>query len=52
MNRSNRHFCGEQAGFGGNCIQIEEITMLWLQHYEVKTFTLLHAITVIHIGIK
>ncbi|XP_019855248.1 PREDICTED: tubulin polyglutamylase TTLL4-like [Amphimedon queenslandica] len=35
MNRSNRHFCGEQAGFGGNCIQIEEITMLWLQFYEM-----------------
>ena len=48
MNRSNRHFCGEQAGLGGYCIQIEVITMLWLQCYEVNTFHVLHVITVIH----
>ena len=28
MNRSNRHFCGEQAGFGGNCMQIEDYNVV------------------------
>ena len=36
MGKNSRQFCGERAGFGGNCIQTEEMTTLWMQYYEVS----------------